>query len=274
MSGVILVYLAQPGAARSLLLAAEHLASLCTAQRINVLAVRRPPVETIIPTEEVLTPEREARLRAEEQQRVTALKTAFDRWGAELPAAGPSTEWFDIEGNAETAITEYGGRADVIVLKRPEDSDPAPQRQAQHAALFEAERPVLVVPPNSTPTDFGRRVLIAWRDDPPTIKAVLWSLHLLDAAERIDIVQGLRAGVTAAGLPEIFHEHGIAATLYNLKLPSAGAFGAAVLTAAETLGSDLLVMGAFAHSPLRNLILGGVTAHMLAEAQIPVLLRH
>ena len=274
MSGVILAYLAQPGSARSLLLAAQHLASLCTAQRINVLAVRRPPIETIIPSEEVLTPDRETRVRTEEQQRVTALKADFDRSAAELPAAGPSTEWFDIEANAATAIKEHGGRADVIVLKRPGDSDPAPQRQAQRAALFEAERPMLAVPPGWAPTGFGRRVLIAWRDDPRTVKAVLWSLHLLDAAECIDIVQGLRVGLPAAGLPAIFREHGIAATLHSLKLPGAGAFGAAVLTAAETLGSDLLVMGAYAHSPLHNFILGGVTAHMLAHAEIPVLLRH
>jgi nucleotide-binding universal stress UspA family protein len=51
-------------------------------------------------------------------------------------------------------------------------------------------------------------------------------------------------------------------------------FGKTLLDTAHRLSVDLLVMGAYAHSPLRELILGGVTNYMLAHADVPVLMRH
>ena len=51
-------------------------------------------------------------------------------------------------------------------------------------------------------------------------------------------------------------------------------FGSALLARAHALGADMLAMGAYAHSPLRELILGGVTRFMIAHADLPVLLRH
>ena len=53
-----------------------------------------------------------------------------------------------------------------------------------------------------------------------------------------------------------------------------GVFGQALLNKAHELGADMLVMGAYAHSPLREALLGGVTRHMLAHADLPVLMRH
>ena len=54
----------------------------------------------------------------------------------------------------------------------------------------------------------------------------------------------------------------------------AGALGAALLDKAHELGADMLVMGAYQHSPLREFLLGGVTRHMLAHGDLPMLLRH
>jgi nucleotide-binding universal stress UspA family protein len=51
-------------------------------------------------------------------------------------------------------------------------------------------------------------------------------------------------------------------------------FGKTLLDKVHRLSADLLVMGAYAHSPLRELILGGVTRYILAHADIPVLMRH
>jgi len=68
-------------------------------------------------------------------------------------------------------------------------------------------------------------------------------------------------------------EHGIAAQLHVLRI-GAEPFGETLLQAAHRLGADLLVMGAYAHSPLRELILGGVTRYMLEHADLPVFMRH
>jgi nucleotide-binding universal stress UspA family protein len=274
MPGVILAFLAEPEAADAVLSSAEHLAAQCDAARINGLGVRLPPIETIMPTEEVLTHGQEARIREREQKRVEALKAAFRRWAAARPGRETVAEWFDVEAGAATALKEFGARSDVIVLKRPCARSSEPERQAIRAALFDAERPVLLVPPDQAPAPFGRRIAIAWRDDPRTIKAVLAALRILDTAEHIDVIEGVRDGAPEPRLPEIFEEHGKPAVLHILPLPGQEAFGAALLAKAHALKADMLVMGAFARTPLHNMILGGVTNHVLAHADLPVLMRH
>jgi nucleotide-binding universal stress UspA family protein len=273
MTGVILAVVEHSNGATPVLAAAQRLAELAGAGRVNVLAIRVPPIATIMPTEEVLTPERERRIRCIENARSAALHQLYDAWA---PTAGKSslkTEWFDIEAVADQAVGEWGRRADFIVLKRPWHRDPEPERQAIHAALFDTERPVLVVPPERPARMFGRHVAIAWRDDCRTIRSVLAALRWLGRAERIDVLAGAPEGM-APRVPEIFSEHGIEANLHVLPIGGQRAFGEVLLAKAHELGTDALVMGAFVHNPARRLLLGGVTRYMLTHADLPVFMRH
>jgi nucleotide-binding universal stress UspA family protein len=129
-----------------------------------------------------------------------------------------------------------------------------------------------MVPPGPA-VPFGECVTIAWRDDKRTIRSVLAALRLLSRAREVHVLAGVRAGQPAPGLPEILAEHGIEATLHVLEV-GAGVFGEQLLAKAHALGTDLLVMGAYTHSPWRQLVLGGVTRHMLAHADLPILMRH
>jgi len=74
MSGVILAMLDHPAAASGLLAATRRLADLADGARVNVLVARVPPASTILPSEEVLTRDKKARLRAQEEARVAALR--------------------------------------------------------------------------------------------------------------------------------------------------------------------------------------------------------
>jgi nucleotide-binding universal stress UspA family protein len=74
-------------------------------------------------------------------------------------------------------------------------------------------------------------------------------------------------------MPKVLVEHSIRAELHALTIGSAP-FGKVLLDKAHDIGAELLVMGAYAHSPLRELILGGVTQYMLDHADLPVLMRH
>jgi nucleotide-binding universal stress UspA family protein len=274
MSGVILAVLDRPDAAPHVLAGATRLAELTGAHRINVLAIRTPPLSTIVPSEEVLTAPREQRIRDEEARRAEALKQAFDAWSRTVSAPALTAEWADIEGPADRLVSEWGQRADFIVLKRPTDHQMEQERRAIHAALFDTGRPVLVVPPDRSPGPFGQRIAIAWRDDERTIKAVLSALRWATKAEQIHVLAGTRDASQPPRLPDIFEEHGIAATLHVLPISGQQAFGETLLRTAHQLGADMLVMGAFARHPLRSLMLGGVTRHMLAHADLPVLMRH
>jgi nucleotide-binding universal stress UspA family protein len=169
---------------------------------------------------------------------------------------------------------EWGRRADFIVLKRPTERRPEQERLALHAALFDTDRPVMVVPPEVPPAPFGRKIAIAWRDDGRTIKAVLSALRLVGQAQQVDVLAGTRDPMSAPRLPDILEEHKIEASLHLLPITGQRAFGEALLTAAHQLAADMLVMGAFARHPLRSLILGGVTRYMLSHADLPVIMRH
>jgi hypothetical protein len=116
--------------------------------------VRAPPESLLVLSEEVLTAQREAELRDVEATRAKAVRAVFDAWAAALPP-GPATDWIDIDGIVELIVEERGRRADWIVIERPYDYGTS--WQALRAAMFATDRPVLLVPPNST-AEFRHRV--------------------------------------------------------------------------------------------------------------------
>jgi nucleotide-binding universal stress UspA family protein len=274
MPNVILAVLELPEVAARVLAAAERLAELTGAARINGLAIRFPPIETVIRTEQILSLATEMSIRAEEQERADSLKSIFDAWAATLPTRAVVTSWSDVEGRADQVLAEWGRRADFVVLKRPWPHQPEAERQAIHAALFDTDRPVLMVPPDRPSTPFGMRVAIAWREDARTLNAVLAALRCLQAAEHVDVLAGVREGAPRPRLPDILEEHGIKADLHVLPVTGDRVFGEVLLAKAGALAADMLVAGAFGRHPLRSLFPGGVTRHVLAHADIPVLMRH
>jgi nucleotide-binding universal stress UspA family protein len=272
MSGMILVILDHPAAAGVLLAAARQLAELTGARRINALLVRALPEASVTPSEEILTEQREAELRAAETIRADAVRAVFDKWLPATEHAGVDAEWIDIDGIAELVVEERGGRADFLVVEQPVRHDYGTSWHALRAALFATGRPVLVVPAGCI-DKFGRRVAIAWRDDERTTRAVLAGLRCLAQAEQVFVLAGVRDTPTAPGMPAILAEHGVAAELHAMPI-GPGAFGATLLAKIHEVGADMMVMGAYLHNPLRELLLGGVTRYMLDHADIPVLMRH
>ncbi len=87
------------------------------------------------------------------------------------------------------------------------------------------------------------------------------------------MLAGVREGAEQPALPRILVDHGVAAELHVLPI-GRGPFGQELLDKAHELGADLLDMGANAHSPLREALLGGDTRHVLAYADLPVLMRY
>ena len=272
MSDVILVVLGRPGVAAHLLRAAECLAGLTGGARVNVLAVRTPPEFAAVAAEANLSAGFLKDLAAAEDERGAALEAAFTHWTAGLTEAHFTARWSSVEGPADRVVGEEGRRADFVVSARPTSGDDNVTRQAFRAALFRTERPVLVVPPGRAAA-FGKRVAIAWRDDARAAKAVLPALRCLGGAEQVHVLAGVRHGAGAPALPQILVDHGVGAELHVLPI-GPGPFGQDLLNKAHELGADMLVMGAYAHSPLREALFGGVTRHVLAHADLPVLMRH
>jgi hypothetical protein len=276
MSEVFLVYLSQPQTARKLLWAAEAMAANVGHVHFEVMTVRMPPEATILPTEQVISREDCERIRREEVDRVAQLRKIHDRWVEQIAEDGHHAEWIDVEGLAARETAQRGCRADLIVVDRLPEPVNQIARDVLNAALFDCHRPVLVVPPNlSTGPDsaLGRNVAIAWKDDGRAIKAVIPAMRYFSGAEGIMVLAGYRGSTAPAALPAPLVEREVDGRLYPIAIVSAP-FGRVLLERVQGLGADVLVMGAYSHSPLREMLFGGVTRHVLHHAELPVLMRH
>ena len=271
MSNVILTILTHTESAPAVLAAATRLGTLVGGARFEVLVMRVPPVSTILVTEEVLTKEQEHKIRSHEAERAAALRRSFDAWAA-AQAGEDGPRWIDEEGLAETLVKEWGERADYVVVGQPLDHGARAEYEALHAALFASRRPVLMVPPQAG-AEFGKTVAVAWRDDKFTLHAVMSLLHCIPRTADIHVLMGRREDAPVPQIPAVLAEHGVTVTGYELPVGK-DVFGALLLAKAHELNADMLVTGAFVHSAWHNMLFGGVTKHMLAHADIPVLMRH
>jgi nucleotide-binding universal stress UspA family protein len=273
MPDVILAVLGRQESARGVLDAAQCLAALVPRASIVAIAVDAPPPANPLAAESLMAEVGDiAALREQDRKRTALLKATFDEWTNGARKAGITIHWNEVEGAANVVIEQRARRTDLVVIARPMQGDDAPTRHGFQAALFHTERPVLIVPAGPS-ARFGRCVAIAWRDDGRTVKAVIPALRLLAGAEQVHLLAGVRDGAAPPSVPAVFQDHEIAARLHVLPIGKEP-FGQTLLEKLHELGADLLVMGAYAHSPLREMIFGGVTRYMLEHADVPVLMRH
>jgi nucleotide-binding universal stress UspA family protein len=166
--------------------------------------------------------------------------------------------------------------ADLIVMGRgcgdgmtgcPSHLDPA-------SVILATGRPVLVVPPGIDHLE-GRRIMVAWKDTRETRRAVLDALPILRLAGRVDVVAVTPAKDTSgvADVASYLSAHGIHAT--SAEHRSDGASDAeTLLELSSECASDLIVMGAYGHSRVREMVLGGVTRDFLAHSPVCSFLSH
>lgn len=231
-----------------------------------------PPASTIVPTEDVLTADREAEIRAGYENWAEQLKAVLDTWLPQARTRGIEADWIDLEGDLAQVVRDYGSRAEAIVVAECVHHEGERARHCLHAALFDTGNPVLIVPPGNCHS-FGRVIAVAWKDDERAPKAVLSSMPLLQRAERLHSLQAAEETEVGADSPAIFREHGLEAETHVVPSHN-GSTGERLLAMAQQVGADLLVMGAYAHGEWREAILAGVTPYMLAHADLLVFMQH
>ncbi len=172
-------------------------------------------------------------------------------------------------------VGSYGRIFEVIVLARPGAEWQSPSMVTLESALFESGRPVLIAPPSS-PRSLANHILIAWNCSTEQARTTAFAMPLLRLAERITIctVEGATvAGPSGEQMARALKLNGITAEPITLTPGKRGA-GETMLNKAEELGCDLIVKGAYTQSRLRQMIFGGATRHVLANAKLPVLMAH
>lgn len=187
----------------------------------------------------------------------------------------PTASWITMEGHPADAIGKCGGGYDLVVTGQSDDPQSIGGLTTE-SALFSTGRPVIIAPPDPPP-HIGETVLIAWNRGAQAARAFhAAKALLLDRAKRVRILSittGAKQGPPASEVAANLHWHGIDADVVELS-PDYRSVGEVLLAEASAIGADLLVMGAFSHSRLRQLILGGVTKHVFDQADLPVLMAH
>lgn len=183
--------------------------------------------------------------------------------------------WRSLVGREDEVVATRGRLFDLIVVGRPgDDADVAPETTLE-AALMESGRPVLVSPPTLGPS-LATRVAIAWNGSSAAARAVASAGSFLAKAQSVVILEGDGAtvdGASADDLAAMLAWRGLAPTIQRFRSDDAG-IGQALLDAATGEGADLLVMGGYGHSRLREMIFGGATIDAIFASNLPLLMTH
>jgi nucleotide-binding universal stress UspA family protein len=206
----------------------------------------------------------------------------FDRFVAEhdvtvadsRPGQNIATASFAVvTGREDDLVAQLARLADLTVVPRPEPGEDISSSDALHAVLFDSGRPVLIAPRTAFPT-LGTRICIAWNGTAESATAVWGALPWLARAEAVRILcsdEYQRRGPRSPELAAYLACHDVHAEIATFRSIDREV-GAGLLAAAREFDADLLSMGAYSHSRLRQLILGGVTRYVLEHASMPVMM--
>jgi nucleotide-binding universal stress UspA family protein len=178
--------------------------------------------------------------------------------------------WLSDVPAGESFVGSYGRVFDVIVMNRPHANSPG------LSGLFESGRPVLLSPP-SPPQELATNVLIAWNCSAEQAQTIAFSIPLLQKADRVTVLSVVGgsevSGPSAEQLIRYLQRNSIRAGLRTVEL-NGRSTGEVILSTAESLRCDLLIKGAYTVSRIKQMMFGGATQHILANASLPVLLAH
>lgn len=226
-------------------------------------------------------------LEKEARERFAAAKETFATFVKsenlpvlDRPAAGAgaaSAAWLEQTGIAREGVARCARLHDLVVAGRSRDAQESTSGTLE-MALMEGGRPVLIVPQGPTRA-LGRTIVIAWKDAAEAARAVLAAGPFLAQADRVEVVAVSEAGngaadrESAARLVDSLAWRDVKASARVV--PAGDRSGAeALLAAVRDLDGDLLVMGGYGHSRVREMIFGGFTRHVLRGADVPVLMFH
>lgn len=183
-----------------------------------------------------------------------------------------------VEGEVDEDATLHARYADLAILGQPDPDRPFESAVSPDHVVLYSGRPALVVPYIGFSGTVGERVIVAWNAGREASRAVNDALPLLTRAKvvRILAINPERAGThgeeIGADIALHLARHGVKTDVSVLG--SDIGEPDMLLSQAADFSADLIVMGAYGHSRARELILGGMTRHLLHHMTVPVFMSH
>ena len=205
----------------------------------------------------------------------------IERFKAAVGAAGLAHDGRTIADSpalANETLSTIGRMYDLNIVAQPDPAHPCNYDGLPESVLFNSGRPMLLVPYIHAGPLQPDRVLICWDGSRPAARAVHDALPWLRHAKRIEIVtinEDPDAGgdTSCDALVAHLSRHKLSATTNKFNCDS-GKIHSALLSLAADSCADLMVMGGYGHSRLREFILGGVTRGMFKSLTVPTLMAH
>ncbi|MGE0717625.1 MAG: universal stress protein [Alphaproteobacteria bacterium] len=210
-------------------------------------------------------------------ERAEAAEALFRRT---VDAAGIPAEWRRVATTDPEVAAVHGRYVDLNIAGQDDPDAPPALPGVTEAVLLGSGRPTLVVPYAGTFASLGDNVLVAWNAGREAARAVGDALPLIAEGARItvlavdpDATAAGGAGVPGADIALHLARHGRPVEASHIVSDDVSPSDL-LLSRAADLGTDLLVMGAYGHSRLREVVLGGVTREILQHMTVPVLMSH
>ena len=181
--------------------------------------------------------------------------------------------WSEMVGSLDKLFPIIGPVADVSIVSRPKHGGRGRAGDFMLSALLQSGKPVLVLP-QSRVTHVGQRILIAWNQSAEAARAVSASIPMLQRAESVHICScgpESRDGPKATFLAQYLRFWGVKATRSSTKGRNVEK---ELVKTYDSEDADLIVMGAYSRSRMREVVFGGVSQHLLFETNVPVLALH
>jgi nucleotide-binding universal stress UspA family protein len=187
----------------------------------------------------------------------------------------PSAEWRTESGDEPAWLAEHGRTAALLVVGRAREGETVAM-DVLEACLMATGRPVLIAPAR-VPRRLSGTVAIAWKNRFEAARAVAAAQLFVEMAARVVILMVDEDEETDEGSCERLRYalswHNPKTTVQRLKQDERPAFET-MLAAAGAVEAEVLVMGGYGHSRVREVIVGGFTRHVLAGAEPPILMTH
>lgn len=195
-----------------------------------------------------------------------------------------------IRWSQESAVAQVAGvahlvghrsrYADLVIMPKPYGDQKAVEDEAVvEAALFDGRAPVLVIPSDFDAASFGSNVVVAWNQSAEALTAVRAALPVLQNAGNVHIAiidppqHGPDRSDPGGMLSQMLGRHGVKSEI-SVLAKTMPRVSDVLCRHVRDVGADLVVMGGYGHSRLRESLLGGATRDMLETAEVPVLMAH
>jgi len=175
----------------------------------------------------------------------------------------------------ESTVAEHAMHADLTLMQRPQS---ALAHAAFEGALFGSGRPIVLVPPDWKADVLGKRIMVAWKSTRESARALADAAPFLHDAEQVFVVtvdakpNGYGAG-PGRDVARHLARRGLEVELRNVDGLGQSA-EAALIAEARHIDADLIVMGGYGQSRLREFVFGGVTRALTRTSPVPLLLSH